>query len=198
MEVGAKGEPTWLRDSGDRLLLLVLLAASLTGNVILGWKLRRAGGAIDPPPVGQTVPSLLGTNFAGKTEAILLRGARRPTVLYFFRPGCRWCERNAANIQALAGSRHSCYRFVAISLSDEELKPYLAAHPFAFDVYSGVSAATLKQLGVRGTPQTIVVSTEGRVMKNWSGAFTGDVGRGVESQFGVRLPGLTAERTSAE
>ena len=41
-----------------------------------------------------------------------------------------------------------------------------------------------------GTPQTIVVSSRGEVMKNWNGAYVGDVKHEVESYFGIILPGL--------
>lgn len=45
-------------------------------------------------------------------------------------------------------------------------------------------------LGLGATPQT-VVSREGRVVKNWIGAFGPNSQADVEEFFGVQLPGLT-------
>ena len=47
-------------------------------------------------------------------------------------------------------------------------------------------------LGLGSTPQTIVIAPDGRVLKNWIGAFGMPVQTQVEEFFDVRLPGLTA------
>src|SRR5881409_3609007 len=46
-----------------------------------------------------------------------------------------------------------------------------------------------RRLGLGHTPQTIVVSKEGKVHRNWIGAFI-QSRSDVEQFFGVRLPGL--------
>jgi hypothetical protein len=40
------------------------------------------------------------------------------------------------------------------------------------------------------TPATIVISSAGRVLKSWVGAYAGTVKTEVEAYFGVGLPGL--------
>jgi len=44
------------------------------------------------------------------------------------------------------------------------------------------------------TPQTIVVSPEGQVVENWTGAYTEEQQKQVEQYFGITLPGLKAEK----
>jgi hypothetical protein len=49
---------------------------------------------------------------------------------------------------------------------------------------------TLKAYKLRSTPQTIVVSPEGKVLQNWVGAYVGGQKSQVEAFFHVSLPGL--------
>jgi hypothetical protein len=42
-----------------------------------------------------------------------------------------------------------------------------------------------------GTPQTIVISTDGKVLQNWVGAYADKQQMEVEKFFGLTLPGLT-------
>jgi hypothetical protein len=199
-EAGLRVFFLWLRDNSERLFLLVLLAASLCLNVDLGWQLRRQGesATIAPPPTGITVPSISVQDLLGRRYTIPLQGAQQSTVLYFFRPGCGWCDRNFENIKTLASLRGVTYRFVALSITEVGVKEYIRSHPLNFDVYTAVSADFRQQFGIRGTPQTIVVSTGGQVVKNWEGAFSGNLRREVEAYFDVRLPGLTASQLGAK
>jgi hypothetical protein len=51
----------------------------------------------------------------------------------------------------------------------------------------------MEQYGLGSTPQTIIVSLDGKILQNWVGAYTGDRRAEVERFFGVSLPGLTAK-----
>lgn len=42
-----------------------------------------------------------------------------------------------------------------------------------------------------GTPQTLVVSADGHVIKNWTGAYSGSLKTEIEGFFQIELPGLT-------
>jgi hypothetical protein len=50
----------------------------------------------------------------------------------------------------------------------------------------------MRVLGLESTPQTIIISPDGRVMKNWVGAYGESLRPEVEAYFGIKLPGLTA------
>lgn len=58
-------------------------------------------------------------------------------------------------------------------------------------VYKDLTELSKLTYKLGATPQTIVVSPEGKVIKNWMGAYSGDKAREVEEYFNVRLPGLT-------
>ena len=52
-----------------------------------------------------------------------------------------------------------------------------------------VSDITRNSLKIGGTPQTIVLSKNGEVLKSWRGAYMSTVKDDVENFFGIRLPG---------
>lgn len=178
--------------------LLGLLIASLALNVYLGWNLKRSrsepGRAQEAAQLspGMTVGPVTATSLSGERETISYADAGKPTVFYVFTPACSWCERNTPNINAIVGLKGEAFRFIGLSLADEDLPRYVESHRFVFPVYTGLTPESVQTLRLAGTPQTIVVSPEGRVLKNWVGAFGSDVQPEVEEFFNVKLPGLTA------
>lgn len=66
----------------------------------------------------------------------------------------------------------------------------MAKNGLKLPVYSGLPNETKEAYKISGTPQTIVVSPEGRVLQNWMGAYVGDKKSQVEAFFHVTLPGL--------
>jgi hypothetical protein len=70
------------------------------------------------------------------------------------------------------------------------LTEYVAKNELKFPIYARLSPETLKTYKLGGTPQTIVVSPDGRVLKDWVGAYAGDQKSQVEAFFHVSLPGL--------
>jgi hypothetical protein len=89
-------------------------------------------------------------------------------------------------IRSLVGK----YRFVGISLTSDGLKAYLEKSPLSFPIYSDLPGRIFSAYTFGGTPQTIVVSGEGKVLKNWKGAYTDALKQEVEAYFGVELPGV--------
>jgi hypothetical protein len=59
---------------------------------------------------------------------------------------------------------------------------------FRFPVYMRLSADTLQAYKLGGTPQTLVISGEGRVQKNWMGAYNGATKTDIETFFRIKLP----------
>jgi hypothetical protein len=83
------------------------------------------------------------------------------------------------------------FRFIGLTLSDQNLATYLESHQLDFPIYKTVAPESIEMLGLASTPQTIVIRSDGKVLKNWVGAFTGRVQPEIEQFFNVRLPGLT-------
>src|SRR5712692_7588251 len=96
----------------------------------------------------------------------------------------------AGEFQNPTGQRGGRYRFIGVSLSQETLAEYVAKNDLKLPVYSGLSPETLKTYKLGSTPQTIVISPEGRVLQNWAGAYVGEQKAQVEAFFHVSLPGL--------
>jgi peroxiredoxin len=177
-------------------ITLAMLVASVLINVTLAHKLRHFNDLVGPLPdhllkSGTLAPSFEAVDLRGQAQLITYdKQGSRSTVLYVFTPPCPWCARNMDNIEALADKAGTQYRFVALSLSAEGLADYVSTNEFKLAVYSGLSPETVKTYKLGSTPQTIVISPEGKVLQNWIGAYTGDQKSQVEAFFHVTLPGL--------
>jgi AhpC/TSA family len=176
-------------------LLLVLLLASLGLNVFLGIRLYRptelAAGAPPRPRLaeGAVVPVIKGTTLDGQPYTVSYGGDRRPTVLYVFSETCKWCDQNAGNLATLVRERQKQFRFIGLSLSP--LQPGNGKPDMdGLLVLGDIDVAAMRAYGIGGTPHTIVVSPEGKVLKQWMGAYAATVERDVEQFFAVELPGL--------
>ena len=182
------------RSKGLDVVLLLLLFASLSINVYLGWRVK--SGSADPNVPHKVVPGtlvepIMALTLDGVAQTISYHDSDKPTVLYILSPDCIWCERNRDNIAKLTelGDR---FRFVGISLTERGLSEYVKKCQFKFPIYMRVTPESMTSLGLGTTPQTIVISPEGRVLKNWSGAYTERTRGEIEEYFQTRLPGLTS------
>lgn len=176
------------------LFLLLLLLASLTLNVYLGWKVKRGKAALELPQkvaLGTKVEPITASSLDGVVQRIAYQDTDKPTVVYVLSPDCIWCERNRENIGKL-GELGDRFRFVGISLTEKGLKEYVEKQHFKFPIYTHVAAEAMTSLGLGTTPQTIVISPEGRVLRNWTGAYTDRTRGEVEEFFQTRLPGLVS------
>jgi hypothetical protein len=116
-----------------------------------------------------------------------------PTVLYYFRPACLWCERSWDNVRAIAAHADGRYRVVALA-SETELGDFRRDHDLPFEVYGGLPARTRNALGFTSTPRTVVVSPQGLISHEWAGVYTGSLERAVEDFFEISLPGLAPQK----
>jgi hypothetical protein len=94
------------------------------------------------------------------------------------------------NFKEVVTQKEKEYRFIAVSLSKEGLPEYITHHKLTIPVYAIPSIDMQRTYKLGGTPQTIVVSQQGRVVKDWEGAYVGDQKAQVEAFFHVTLPGL--------
>jgi hypothetical protein len=174
----------------------VALAVSVTLNVLLAHRVRSltyarsASMSAYQLKVGTAVPPIAVKRLGGQQEVISYQGVNQSTVLYVFTPPCSWCARNMDNFKTLLGKESGEYRFIALSLSEDTLAEYVAKNDLKLPVYSGLSMDTKAAYKLSGTPQTIVVSSDGRVLQNWMGAYVGHQKSQVEAFFHVTLPGI--------
>jgi len=79
-----------------------------------------------------------------------------------------------------------CYR------RSDQLATYATESKLGFPIYHTPAASTWSQYRLGGTPMTIVVSPEGRILNDWSGAYAEATRFEVESFFSTKLPGIPA------
>ncbi|HEY6333923.1 MAG TPA: TlpA disulfide reductase family protein [Blastocatellia bacterium] len=178
--------------------IVALLGLSLALNVYLGLKIQFRNHVAAPlvarPALseGDNIAPIAAHDLNGSPISIRYADSDKPTVLYVFSPSCSWCGRNAPAIAGLVALRGPSYKFIGLSLTSERLREYVKYSNFGFPVFTGAVGEYADRLEVGGTPQTLVISPSGKVLKDWTGAYMGQVREEVESYFGVRLPELSA------
>lgn len=178
------------------LVVNIFLIISILLNLLLAWKVKSLENSLlylkseAGLSVGTLVPSIEARDIDNRPATIAYPGEGPPMVLYIFTPECKWCARNMENIKALTDQAGGNHRFIGLSLSSDKLREYVAGNKLGFPVYSELSPAFRTAYKVSGTPETLVISPEGRVLKKWVGAYTKDIQKEVEQYFKVRLPGI--------
>jgi len=181
-----------------RIILILggLLVCSLAINLLLARRvasLKRTIGVIKSESrlaLGDTLPAIVAKDPHGRTAILDYSETQLPTVVFTFTPTCGWCTKNVMNMRALVENTGSRYRFVGLSLSSDKLIDYVKENKLQFPIYTDLPILTMREYKLGGTPQTIVVSHEGQVIRFWSGAFAEDLQREVEDYFSVKLPGI--------
>lgn len=183
-----------VRSNRPDVFVMVLLVISLCLNVYLGWKVKHGNVQAITPKLspGMKVDPVTALGHDGKPFTISYNGSDKPTVFYVITPSCIWCKRNQANINKVADTKANDFRFIGLSLAEPGLKEYVEDHHLKFPMHTGLTRETIQSLGLGSTPQTIVVSPEGKILKVWMGAYDEEVRSEVEAFFGVQLPGLTS------
>ena len=185
--------------------VLALLAVSLLGNIVLAasfFKLSSrvaaptAAQAAPPsgPEPGTVLPSIDAQRLSGPRETIAFSGDARPTLLYVFTPSCQWCARNLENVRAVVEAAKDSHRIIALSL-DPNAEDYVHQAKIDVPVYVRPSEEMIQSYRLGPTPQTLVVSARGEVLKSWTGVYSGATKKEVESYFKTVLPGFVREGT---
>lgn len=178
------------------IALLAVALISIALNLLLSREVARLRDTIASLKsegglaVGASLPPFQAFDLNGKAVTVAYSEDRRPTLLYVFSPSCGWCARNLANIRHLTATVKDDYRIWGISLSSQGLEKYLREAGIDFPVLTQASANSLEAYKLGGTPQTLVISAEGTLLKNWIGAYVDQVSEDVQQYFGTPLPGL--------
>lgn len=181
--------------------LTLVVLASTTINVLLAREITSLKAAISHlkgelgdgqhAEAGQSLPRIEVINREGDRITIESILSVKPTVIYVFAPSCRWCARNAENVRVLAESIKDRFQTVGLSLTDDGLDEFVGRTVPGFPVFRTVPASN-GLLG-RATPRTIVVSSEGKIISTWFGAYSGTLRREIEEYFRLSLPGLLSD-----
>ncbi len=181
----------------DRKTALLVISASV--NLLLSWRIysdrryeERLSDARRPPQlkIGSLVPVISGSDPAGASIEVGYSRRQHPVILYAFAAKCGWCKRNLPVVKQLRAQTQNRYDFYALALSDAGLSAYIHDNDFDVPVVANLPDETRQAYALRGTPETILVSADGRVINVWDGAYRGPVKAEIERTLGVRLPEL--------
>jgi len=177
-------------------VLLAILSLSVALNVGLAVGLSRARTALQPPAFlsGDVAPAIRLQSESGAITKITYGANELPTVLYWFRPSCSWCEANFDNFAALAAQAPGKYRFFAVAAASPlELGEYAQRHNIKFPLFS-IDDTGAAQYRLAGTPTCLFISRNGTLTKRWIGAFAPSALLEIEKTLKVELPGIVARR----
>jgi peroxiredoxin len=197
MPLTLKSLNTYKLSTSQSVILITLFLCSVMINVLLARKASSLTSAIltlkseGRLAIGAIAPPIALQELDGKSVTISFSQSTVPTVLYVFSPQCTWCTRNLQNIRSLASSIQGKYRILGLSLSSSQLDEYMMKNNLPFSVYKSIDENSKKTYKLGATPQTLVISPESKVIKNWYGVFSNDQQKDMEEFFATKLPGVS-------
>ncbi|HSE49484.1 MAG TPA: hypothetical protein VLA96_09790 [Terriglobales bacterium] len=167
--------------------VMILLTGSLALNVWLGLSMQKQAAGRHDSVIGRRVTPFRVMDSENRALELEFSKEQRPVVLYVLSPTCQWCEANLPAITALANNTKSRYRFVGLSLSDTRLEAS-TGNSLPFPVYSVASFTSVVQMNLGSTPQTLLIASDGTILRSWTGAYKGSNKTEIEKEFGESLP----------
>jgi hypothetical protein len=168
------------------LLLNIMLAKQNRTLKIMGAKPDRA---LEIQP-GTALPTLEGFDRSGGKQRIDYGNDSRKTVFFVFSTRCRACKENMPNWAAvIKGLDQNRFRPAAVSLQSDGVDEYAAEFglnqiPIITEIDPKYKVAY--HFGL--TPQTILVDSNGKAEKVWTGTLQGVDKENLERALDVRLP----------
>lgn len=169
-------------------LLMIINMLLVQQNRELKAGVQKTDRLLEVKP-GTSLPSIKGVSAAGGKVDLGFDEAARKTVLLVLSPTCRACKENMINWKALTEKiDRRAYRVVAVSLNPERAKEYLEPYQLGdIPVITEVDPETRAAYSLSVTPQTILIDSNGRAEKVWSGVLAGQSREEVEATFNVKL-----------
>jgi peroxiredoxin len=178
--------PTWIPGLLALSLILNILLASEVSSLRKAVLATKAETRLN---VGTEVPIIQGHSVDGRKEVLNYGAFTTPVVLYVFTPQCKWCKKNLDNLHKLIDNSGANYHVVGLALTSMGLKDYLDKEHLLFPVYTDLDESTKFIYHLGGTPQTIIVSPEAKILKVWTGAYQDSIRGEIEAYLKIQLPG---------
>ena len=174
----------------SRTLVMCMLAISVFINVALAIKVKALRSRATPIKIGQKLEPIIVTDAKGTLNTLRFDEVNLRTLIYVLRPKCSWCERNEANLKSLIKQAPGRYRLILLTLDEVGVEDYRKERKIDVPVYN-VSVQTLIAYGLGGTPETLLVSSDGTLLRDWVGAYLPDQQQQIQDTLGISpLPGL--------
>lgn len=175
--------------SKQLMAVLSVLVVSLVINGLQGKRILMLEAVLDgraaPLSEGAKLPPLDLIDARGEHTVVDYR-SMPATLIYVFSYSCIWCKHNSDSFRALSHEVKGV-RILCLSLSPPGTEAAANDIGVDFPAYAP-SDQTVSSYKLGATPATILVSAEGKLVKEWSGAYTGSTKAAIEQYFGVRLP----------
>ncbi len=180
---------------------LLLLTSSVGLNLIQARRIEALSLASPAKPFRSGVaPAIVlqGTDDSNLKLDLRHDSGGLPVLFYWFSPSCSWCQANIANFKALSAQSAGRYRLVPVSgASLDDLDAYRERLRLPFTLYH-MDAEPSRQYRFSGTPETVLVTSSGVLVKRWPGAYGPATLTQIEKTLSVRLPGITTEKAVGE
>jgi peroxiredoxin len=138
---------------------------------------------------GTTVPPLEGIDSNGDMQSNYGQDSRK-TILLVLSTRCSACVENMPNWQAIFNTiDQQSFRLAAVSLQSEGFKEYASRHGInQIPVLTKIDPKYRAAYNLALTPQIILIDTDGKVEKVWTGVLRKEDKQEVELALNVRLP----------
>jgi hypothetical protein len=139
---------------------------------------------------GNLLPTVSGLDLEGQIQSIHHPSRDgKSTVVLVFSPFCGWCEINLPNWKAIISQSGGRYRVVGVSIVSEGVAGYAAKNGLDhLEVIVEMDPGGELLSKLQTTPQTVLIGPDGRVRRNWVGAFDLEDRVEVEHDLGIHLP----------
>jgi hypothetical protein len=162
------------------ILFIVCGLALIFSNVLLARRLSQLSrlddllNASNKLETGGVVPPLVGYDLSGQKVTYSYGDDSRDTMLLVLSPGCHACDENWPKWNRLIKSLDTqSTRLVIANIASIPVTPdYISRHQISgIPLVAEVSAESLQAYRLGYTPQTILISHDGRVRKVYTGVL---------------------------
>jgi peroxiredoxin len=160
--------------SGCCLLLLAANIALIRQNIQLKSQLTVPPPALEAS-AGAMVPDLRGVDLEGKKVEVAYGKDPRKVLVLVYSPTCTFCEENWPKWrQVIASLDRSAVRPVMVDVTSTTTAEFVSRHQFTeLPVFVQVDPLVRVNYHLQLTPQTILVDSDGKVEKVWTGVLNG-------------------------
>lgn len=176
------------------LLLITLIIEIVSGQQV--YLLAQNDKGQTKTSSSKVAPTIKARTMDNKEVLINYGIEKKQTILYVFSPSCSWSSSNWSSVNFLAKNIDKNSRFFGLALNANNLQEHLKTNQVSFPVYKELSSEAIGKLELGLAPQTIVISPTGKIIKSWTGAYSGDIQREIETFFRIKLPGVNVQNSS--
>ncbi len=172
------------------MFVVTALLSLVTINVLLlkqNYELKssartRRSPSRDDLKLGVSLPSLIGIGANGVTLAFNYSQASPKSLILIFAPGCKYCEDNMSSWKALTEvALSSKLRVVGVSLVFDGAYDYLAKYQiYHVPIISKFDSEIQRSYKLGRSPQTLVVSGDGKVIGVYNGILNNSERKEIE------------------